>query len=77
MRAAVIRQCGGPEVIAIEDVPDPEPGPGEAVVDVLAAVEAAELAPVIDCEMPLGGAREATERLERGEQFGKIVLTMG
>src|SRR5690606_41853351 len=30
--------------------------------------------PVIDVVLPLDRAREAHERLERGEQFGKIVL---
>jgi NADPH:quinone reductase-like Zn-dependent oxidoreductase len=33
-----------------------------------------ELVPVIDCVLPLDEARAAHERLERGEQFGKIVL---
>lgn len=37
MRAAVIREHGGPEVIALEDVPEPQPGPYEVVVDVKAA----------------------------------------
>ena len=32
------------------------------------------LKPVIDCELPLSAGRSAYERLERGEQFGKIVL---
>lgn len=36
MRAAVIREHGGPEVLRIEDVPAPSPGPGEILVDVKA-----------------------------------------
>ncbi len=36
MRAVVIRTNGGPEVLNIEDVPDPIPGPGEVVVRVRA-----------------------------------------
>jgi NADPH:quinone reductase-like Zn-dependent oxidoreductase len=32
------------------------------------------LAPVVDCVMPLSAARAAHERLEAGQQFGKIVL---
>lgn len=36
MRAVVIREHGGPEVLRIETVPDPVPGPGEVVVRVRA-----------------------------------------
>lgn len=36
MRAVVIRQHGGPEVLNIEEVPDPIAGPGEVVVKVAA-----------------------------------------
>ena len=34
MKAALCKQFGGPEVIEIENLPDPEPGEGEVVVDV-------------------------------------------
>ena len=34
MKAVVIREFGGPEVLGLETVPDPEPGPGEVVVRV-------------------------------------------
>jgi NADPH2:quinone reductase len=37
VRAAVIHETGPPEVIRIEDVPDPEPGEGEVLVRVEAA----------------------------------------
>jgi putative PIG3 family NAD(P)H quinone oxidoreductase len=37
MRAIVISQPGGPEVLHIADVADPVPGTGEVVVDVVAA----------------------------------------
>ncbi|MGW0231725.1 NAD(P)H-quinone oxidoreductase [Actinopolymorpha singaporensis] len=37
MRAVVLEGAGGPEVLTLRDVPDPEPGPGEVVVDVVAA----------------------------------------
>jgi NADPH:quinone reductase-like Zn-dependent oxidoreductase len=34
MRAAVIRRYGPPEVFAVEDVPDPQPKPGELLIRV-------------------------------------------
>jgi len=37
MRAAIIRAHGGPEAIEVAELPDPEPGPGELLVDVTAA----------------------------------------
>ncbi len=37
MRAVVARHPGGPEVLALAEVPDPHPGPGEVLVDVVAA----------------------------------------
>ena len=36
MKAVRFHQCGGPEVLAYEDVPAPTPGPGEAVVEIKA-----------------------------------------
>ena len=37
MRAVVITEPGGPDVLRWSDVPDPVPGPGEVVLDVAAA----------------------------------------
>ncbi|MCX6020569.1 MAG: NAD(P)H-quinone oxidoreductase [Chloroflexi bacterium] len=37
MKAIVVRQGGGPEVLRLEDVPTPEPGPGEILIEVMAA----------------------------------------
>lgn len=36
MRAIVLRSHGGPEVLTIEDIPDPNPGPDDVLVDVAA-----------------------------------------
>jgi NADPH:quinone reductase-like Zn-dependent oxidoreductase len=44
---------------------------------VMALVFAGKLKPVIDQVFPLKDARQAQERLERGENFGKIILTPG
>jgi zinc-binding alcohol dehydrogenase/oxidoreductase len=37
MRAVRIHEDGGPEVLRVEEVPDPEPGPGEVLVRLRAA----------------------------------------
>ncbi len=37
MKAIRVHQLGGPEVLKLEEIPDPQPGPGEAVVRVEAA----------------------------------------
>ncbi len=37
MRAAVITRHGGPEVLEVQERPDPRPGPGEVLIDVAAA----------------------------------------
>jgi NADPH:quinone reductase-like Zn-dependent oxidoreductase len=37
MKAVAIREHGGPEVVKVEDLPDPEAGPGQVVVRVKAA----------------------------------------
>jgi NADPH:quinone reductase len=37
MRAVMVNEHGGPEVCQITDVPPPQPGPGEILVDVAAA----------------------------------------
>ena len=36
MRAVVLDQYGGPEVLGIRDIPDPEMGPEDVLVDVVA-----------------------------------------
>jgi putative PIG3 family NAD(P)H quinone oxidoreductase len=44
MRAVVVTEPGGPEVLTLGERPDPEPGPGEVVLDVAAsAVNRADL----------------------------------
>jgi putative PIG3 family NAD(P)H quinone oxidoreductase len=44
MRAVTVSEPGGPDVLTVADRPDPEPGPGELVIDVAAtAVNRADL----------------------------------
>jgi len=37
MRAVIATEAGGPEVLSVVELPDPEPGPGEVVLEVVAA----------------------------------------
>jgi NADPH2:quinone reductase len=61
MRAIQITQKGGPEVMQVRDVPEPEPGDGELLV----AVEAAGV-----------NYRDVYEREGRGAAFGKAPLPL-
>jgi NADPH2:quinone reductase len=45
--------------------------------DVLPLVAAGKVRPVVDAVLPLGAVREAHERMERNESFGKLVLALG
>jgi putative PIG3 family NAD(P)H quinone oxidoreductase len=59
MRAITLDQPGGPEVLRISDLPDPEPGPGEVLVKVTAAgVNRADLQQRIGVYAPPPGASE-------------------
>ncbi len=82
MRAVQQQELGGPEVLALVELPEPEPGPGEVVVDVaLAGVNFADmhqrrgeyLAPT---ELPfVPGAEVAGVRRGTGERV--VALTGG
>jgi NADPH2:quinone reductase len=37
MKAIVVEQTGGPDVLRLKDVPSPEPGPGQALIRIAAA----------------------------------------
>jgi len=37
MRAAIFHEFGGPDVVRVEEVPRPEPGPGEVLIEVKAS----------------------------------------
>jgi putative PIG3 family NAD(P)H quinone oxidoreductase len=57
MRAVVITEPGGPEVLHLAEVPDPGPAPGEVVIDIAAAgVNHADLAQRLGFYPPPPGA---------------------
>jgi putative PIG3 family NAD(P)H quinone oxidoreductase len=59
MRAIVVTAPGGPEVLQLAEVPDPEPGPGEVLVRVAAtAVNRADLLQRMGLYPPPPGASE-------------------
>lgn len=72
MKAVYIEQFGGPDVVKFGDRPDPVAGPGEAVVDIVAAsVNAA------DWKVRLGHYRQTTFPLGLGRDFSGVVAAVG
>ncbi|HOD80332.1 MAG TPA: zinc-binding dehydrogenase [Phycisphaerae bacterium] len=51
-------------------------GSHEDFRQLLAAMTAGRIQPVIDSVHPLADVRQACRRMEKGQQFGKIILTM-
>src|SRR3954447_9380797 len=75
MRAVVLESYGSPDVLTIREVPDPEPGPEEVVVEVVAtALNRADLlqrmgfypGPPMDQEIP--GMELSGVVVERGSR---------
>ena len=73
MKAAYFEQHGGPEVIRYGDLPDPEAGPGEVVVDIHAAsVNGA------DCKVLSGRYSRTTDSpYVLGRDFSGAVAALG
>ena len=76
MRAVVASEAGGPEVLSVSELPDPEPGPGEVLVDVAAtAVNRADLLQRQGFYPPPPGAsddpRPGVQRHRRGARPGR------
>jgi len=72
MKAAYIEQFGGPDVFKYRDLPDPAAGPGEVVVDVVAAsVNGA------DWKVRSGQYAQATFPLVLGRDFSGVVAALG
>ena len=72
MKAAFIERFGGPEVLQYGVVPDPVAGPGEVVVDIVAAsVNAA------DWKVRLGEYKQTSFPLILGRDFSGTVAALG
>jgi NADPH:quinone reductase-like Zn-dependent oxidoreductase len=72
MKAVFIEQFGGPEVVKHGDLPDPVAGPGEVVVDVVAAsVNAA------DCKVRAGQNQQVEFPSGLGRDFSGVVSAIG
>jgi NADPH:quinone reductase-like Zn-dependent oxidoreductase len=72
MKAAFIERFGGPEVLQYGDLPDPVAGPGEALIDILAAsVNAA------DWKARLGDYGQGKFPLVLGRDFSGVVAALG
>lgn len=90
MKAAYIREHGGPEVLEVGQLPDPSAGPGEVVVDVgAAALNHLDLwvrrgLPGLDVQMPHVGGSDAAgtvadvgEGVEGWEPGDRVVVNPG
>src|SRR5499427_3480524 len=72
MKAAFIERYGGPDLLKYGDLPDPDAGSGEVVIDVHAAsVNAA------DWKVRAGQYAQATVPLIRGRDFSGVISTVG
>jgi NADPH:quinone reductase-like Zn-dependent oxidoreductase len=72
MKAAFIEQYGGPEVLQCGDLPDPVAGPGEVVIDVVAAsVNGA------DWKVRVGQYKQSKFPLVLGRDFSGVIGAVG
>ena len=56
MRAVVLEEFGPPENLTVQEVPDPEPGPGQILIEVAAAG-----VPFVDVQTRAGGGPRAAQ----------------
>ena len=72
MKAAYVQQFGGPEVLQYGDLPDPPAGPGQVVVDIVAAsVNGA------DWKVRAGSYGQAKFPLILGRDFSGVISALG
>jgi NADPH:quinone reductase-like Zn-dependent oxidoreductase len=72
MKAAFVEQYGGPEVLQYGDLPDPVAGPGEVLIDVVAAsVNGA------DWKVRVGHYKQSKFPLVLGRDFSGVISAVG
>jgi NADPH:quinone reductase-like Zn-dependent oxidoreductase len=72
MKAAFIEQYGGPDVLKYGDLPDPVAGPGEVVIDVIAAsVNGA------DWKVRVGQYKQSKFPFPLGRDFSGVISAVG
>src|SRR6516162_4329521 len=72
MKAAFIERHGGPEVLTYGDLPDPTAGPGEVVIDIVAAsVNGA------DCKVRVGDYKQSKFPYVLGRDFSGVISAVG
>ena len=81
MKAIVFAETGGPEVMALADVPRPEAGPGKALLKMresadrcFALMREGKLRLHIGKTFPLAQAADAHRYIESRESTGKLIL---
>ncbi|MFE5705400.1 zinc-binding alcohol dehydrogenase family protein [Rhodococcus koreensis] len=83
MRAIQLTEWGGPEVLQVREVPDPTPGPGQQVFEVLAAgvnyadTHTTEGAYIAKQELPVIPGGEVLARDSAGRRVLGLVVTGG
>ena len=91
MKAIRVHKFGGPEVLQLDDVPDPKPGPGQVVVRVRAAgvnpvdtyvrsgnypmLPALPYVPGNDCAGVIETVGEAVTRVKKGNRVYVVRTT--
>ncbi|WP_433513251.1 quinone oxidoreductase family protein [Nonomuraea sp. CA-143628] len=83
MRAVQITEFGGPEVVAVREVPDPQPGPGQTLLNVarcgvnFADTLLRENAYLAPATLPLVPGSEVVGRTEDGRRLAAMIESGG
>ena len=76
MKAVVVHEYCGPEVLKFEDYPDPIPGPGEVLVRVAAAMDFQNFK-AGSCRIGMAKQFSEKRRTDSGDQHWLVLLRFG